>query len=110
MSDRSPPPSYNFASLPTCTTRAPLWDTPDLTHTIAEGRHALSIFDHGRRETLGTDAVTGKVREIIHLPGNSWLPLAAALSLAVVCMALLARIYPVAAVAAELAQPFGREI
>jgi hypothetical protein len=68
---------------PTCPTASPR-------ETLAH-RH-----DHGRRETLGTDPVSGKVREIMHLPGNSWLPLVIALGLAVVCIALLARSYTVA--------------
>src|SRR5690606_12140716 len=35
----TPPAPYNFASLPTCNTRHPLWDQPDLPDSIAEGRH-----------------------------------------------------------------------
>jgi len=65
-----PPSPYNFVSLPPCPTRHPLWEQPDLPATIAAGRHALSAIDHGR-ETWGTDPVSGAVREIIHLPGNT---------------------------------------
>lgn len=96
----TPPAAYNFASQPSLDTRHPLWDHPDLPDSIAEGRHALSLIDHGRRETLGTGPVNAETREIIHLPGNSWLPLLAALCLAVVCIALLVRAYPFAALAA----------
>lgn len=95
-----PPPPYNFASQPTITQRDPLWHTPDLADSIAEGRHALPHFDHERRETLGTDAVSGKVRETFNLPTNSWLPLIVSLFLAVVCLSLLVRVYPLAALAA----------
>ena len=96
----TPPAPYNFASQPHSATRHPLWDQPQLPDSIAEGQHALAWIDHGRRETLGTDPVSGKPREIMHLPGNSWLPLIIALGLAAVCIALLARSYPVAAIAA----------
>ncbi len=92
----TPPGSYNFASLPDLRTRHPLWEQPELPDTIARGQHGLSAIDHGRRETYGSDAITGRVREIFHLPANSWLPLLAALALAVVCVSLLARAYPVA--------------
>ncbi len=92
----APPTSYNFASLPKLPTRHPLWEQPDLPESIAAGEHGLSSIEHGRRETYGTDAVSGRLREIIHLPGNSWLPLLAALSLAVVCISLLVRAYPAA--------------
>ncbi len=94
-----PPSPYNFGSLPHTTTRHPLWEQPELPTTIAEGRHALSTADHGRRETWGSDPVTGQVREIIHLPGNTWLPFWVAAAIAVVCVALLASAYPLAALA-----------
>ncbi|MFP5407707.1 MAG: cytochrome c oxidase subunit I [Gammaproteobacteria bacterium] len=96
----TPPQAYNFASQPDCATRHPLWEHPDLPDGIADGNHWLAKVEHGRRETLGTDPVSGSVREIMRLPGNSWLPLVIALGLAVVCIALLVRSYPVAALAA----------
>ena len=58
----TPPRSYNFASLPRITTRHPLWDRPALPEEIAQGRHQLPQAQHGRRETLGTDPVTGEPR------------------------------------------------
>lgn len=95
----TPPQPYNFISLPKCPTRYPMWDYPDLQSTIAEGRHGLVEIDHGRRETWGSDPITGELREIIHLPGNSWLPFHAALALALVCISLLLRVYGIAAAA-----------
>lgn len=92
----TPPQPYNFISLPANPTRHPMWSQPDLQATIAEGRHALSEIDHGRRETWGSDPVTGKIRDIIHLPGNSWLPFYAALALAALCISLLIRNYDLA--------------
>lgn len=90
----SPPAIYNFASIPDIDTRHPLWAYPDLPETIAAGRHGLAGAAHGRRETWGSDAVSGRVREVVHLPGNSWLPLLVAV--AVVCVSLLVREYWVA--------------
>ncbi|WP_349617450.1 cytochrome c oxidase subunit I [Azotobacter salinestris] len=95
-----PPTAYNFASLPACPTRHPLWLNPALGQSIAEGHHGLPSADHGRRETWGSDPLTGQVREIIHLPGNSWLPLYAALALTAVCLSLLSGAYALAGVAA----------
>ena len=89
----TPPPPYNFASLPAVRTRHPLHEDPQLHRSIAAGEHGLPNAEHGRREIFGSDAVTGRVREIIHLPTNSWLPLLAALALAVVCVSLLVRAY-----------------
>lgn len=93
-----PPNAYNFISLPDCPTRHPMWEDPTLPHTIAEGRHSLATIDHGRRETWGTDPLTGKVREVIHLPGNTWLPFFAALAVAGVCLSLLTKVYWPAAI------------
>lgn len=101
-----PPSAYNFVSLPKIETRHPLWDDPDLPRTMAEGKHSLAVATHGRREMWGTDPLTGKVREIIHLPGNSWWPLFAAMALAVVCISLLTRLYPLAGIAVVIAALF----
>ena len=91
-----PPASYNFNSLPDVKNRHPLWREPGLPQSIAEGRHALVAIGHGRRETWGVDALTGRARDIIHLPGNSWLPLIAALLLAGLCLSLLVKLYGLA--------------
>ncbi|WP_028241783.1 cytochrome c oxidase subunit I [Stutzerimonas azotifigens] len=91
-----PPSAYNFVSLPDVSDRHPLWKDPDLPDSIARGEHRLTTIDHGRRETWGTDPLTGKVREIIHLPGNSWLPFIASVLLAGLCLSLLTKFYLVA--------------
>lgn len=88
-----PPTAYNFASLPVIEGRHPLWETPTLGDDLARGCGGLALIDHGRRETWGSDPVSGAVREIIHLPGNSWLPIIAAGLLALVCIALVAGAY-----------------
>ncbi|WP_312479056.1 cytochrome c oxidase subunit I [Stutzerimonas nitrititolerans] len=94
-----PPSAYNFISLPEVRDRHPLWKDPDLPDSIARGEHALTVIDHGRRETWGIDPLTGKVREIVHLPGNSWLPFIASLFLTMLCLSLLNKTYMLAIVA-----------
>jgi cytochrome c oxidase subunit I+III len=101
-----PPKVYNFASLPAVQSRHPLWEQPDLPASIAAGEHGLATYTHGLRETYGSDAVSGKPREIIHLPANSWLPLLSALALGVMFVGLLVRIYPMAAVGTVVALLF----
>jgi cytochrome c oxidase subunit I+III len=96
----TPPGPYNFASLPVVTSRHPLWDQPGLGEELARGGGGLALIDHGRRETWGTAPASGAVREIIHLPGNSWMPFIAAVLLAGVCIGLLLRAYPAAALIA----------
>ncbi|MEX1058319.1 MAG: cytochrome ubiquinol oxidase subunit I, partial [Natronospirillum sp.] len=102
----NPPATYNFVSLPTVHSRHPMWDDPDLARRIHAGQEGLASVDHGRRETWGSDAVTGQVREIFHLPTNSWWPLLAAMALALVCIGLLTRVYYGALVGALLAALF----
>jgi cytochrome c oxidase subunit I+III len=101
-----PPPPYNFISLPTVDSRHPLWLQPELPERLARGEGGNAGIAHGRRETWGSDLLTGEARETVHLPGNSWLPLLLALTLAFLCIALLARSYlvalPVALVAIAL--------
>ena len=100
---RLPPAAYNFASQPAITTRHPLWEDPELPHRIAQGDHALTESGHVRRETLGTDPVSGKAREVFLLPNNSWLPLVASLLLSVLCVMLLLKLYLPACLAAAAA-------
>ncbi len=94
-----PASSYNFVSLPDIHSRHPLWEDPGLPQSIAAGEHGLAEIDHIRRETYGSDAVSGQVRVILHLPSNSWLPLRGALMIALLCISLLLRIYPLALLA-----------
>ncbi len=91
-----PPAPYNFVSVPRVSSRHPLWQQPELPDRIREGSLELADASHGWRETWGTDALSAEPRVRMHLPSNSWLPLWAALGLAVVCVALLVRAYPVA--------------
>lgn len=99
----TPPTAYNFASIPRVETRHPLWEHPNIANTMAEGQHGLADIAHGRREIYGTDAITGKLKEVIHLPTNSWWPMISAAFLAGVCISLLVRVYPVAIMFAALA-------
>lgn len=95
-----PPTAYNFISLPEVTTRHPLWDQPHLPEAIANGEYGLSVSSHGRRETWGVDPVTGRVRHVIHLPGNSMWPFVLSAVLAVMCICLLVSAYTLAGLGA----------
>ena len=98
----TPPRPYNFASQAPVHSRHPLWDNPEVVGEIERGEHMLSLIAHRRRETVGVDPLSGAPRETFHIPGNSMLPLAAALSIALVCILLLTRTYMPAAGAALL--------
>ncbi|MFL1455993.1 cytochrome c oxidase subunit I [Marinobacter sp. GN3S48] len=102
----TPPDNFNFLSLPPVTSRHPLWEQPQLPERIARGEFGLTDTHHGKREIYGTDAITGKLREIILVPSNSWRPLQASLALALVCVSLLLRLYPLALAGSALAAFF----
>jgi cytochrome c oxidase subunit I+III len=94
-----PVPSYNFASIPTVRGRSPLQEQPELVREIDEGALYLADTDHGKRETLGTSAVSAEPQEVIRLSGSSWTPLATAALVAVFFVAILAQWYWASAVA-----------
>ncbi len=95
--------AYNFASIPEIRSRHPLWDQPELIDTVPAGEHYLSEIQDGRRDTIGSDAVSGEAREVMHLPSNSWEPLITAALLAGLCLSLLLKTYMLAIVFAVLA-------
>ncbi|PLC50673.1 cytochrome c oxidase subunit I [Pollutimonas subterranea] len=96
----TPPPSYNFASLPDVQGRDPLWDNPALGAELAGGRHWLAIPAPGQRQTLSVDVLTGNPRSVVQLPGPSWLPFYAAIATGVFFVCILFKIYEVAIVGA----------
>jgi cytochrome c oxidase subunit I len=76
----SPPPSYNFAVIPTIASRHPLWEeqldeTPDRSN-LTEGL----LLDQGR-ETVGTSALDGEPNLILEMPADSLAPMLLTLGL-----------------------------
>ncbi len=96
----SPPPLYNFASLPRVESREPLWHRPELPGSMAGGRHWLGLPRNGWQETLGVDPMSGEPHSIVVLPGPSWWPIACALALAAFFVAFLFSAYVWAAAGA----------
>lgn len=93
-----PSTTYNFASLPTVTTRDPLADDPDLGVALARGEGLLAEARHGWRETLAVDMTSGTPEHVAILPGNSWLPIATAAMLGSFFLMMLAGLYALAPV------------
>ena len=91
-----PVSTYNFISLPHLESRHPMWDDRRLPDRLEAGKGALVEIQADRRVTWGSDVVTGEVREIIHVPSSSWIPLQTGVLLAIVCLGLLTKFYWVA--------------
>lgn len=89
----TPPPAYNFASLPVVASREPAHDDPALPATLAGGGGLLCAPRHGWRETLGVRPLDGAPDQVILLPGPSWSPLLTAAACAVFFVSFLFKIY-----------------
>jgi len=94
----TPPPSYNFASLPRVHGRDPLLAAPDLPGRLAAGEGDLAEPRHGWLETLGVHAVNGRPDQVILLPGPTWIPLLTAGAAAVFFLSFLLKLYLVSLV------------
>ncbi|WP_228242308.1 cytochrome c oxidase subunit I [Porphyrobacter sp. GA68] len=89
----TPPPQYNFASLPTVSSREPLSDNRRIGVDLAAGKGLLGRAIGGRRETLAVDIVTGAPEHVAILPGSSLTPLFTALVFGGFFMSMLLGIY-----------------
>ncbi|MFE3837381.1 cytochrome c oxidase subunit I [Pseudogemmobacter sonorensis] len=81
-------PSYNFASLPPAGEMRPT--------ALARGEGALPGAPRGRREVLVVEGVSGVPDHVAVLPGNTFLPLATALTICAFVLLMLFGLYPVA--------------
>ncbi|WP_026481188.1 cytochrome c oxidase subunit I [Ahrensia sp. 13_GOM-1096m] len=85
----TPPPSYNFASLPHIDTRADQLQPALIGTHLAGGHGYLGFVRKGEQETLAVDMVTGEIDHIIILPQRSFLPLWTALATGAFFLAML---------------------
>jgi cytochrome c oxidase subunit I+III len=89
----TPPPAYNFASLPSVTGREPLADDAQLGNRLARGEGYLGDARHGWRETLAVDTLSGRIDHVVVLPGNTRLPVVTAAVAGLFFVAMLAKVY-----------------
>ena len=89
----TPPPAYNFASLPHVDSRQPLADDPGLTLRLARGEGYLSEPERGWRESLTVEVATGKPDFHIIYPTNTRLPILMAAVTGVFFVSLLLKFY-----------------
>lgn len=90
---RTPPPAYNFVSLPEVTGREPGWDDPDLALKLERGEGWLPGSPRGFQETLLVDTISGRPDGVLRLPGPSCWPLFGALGLGWFFVAFLTGAY-----------------
>ncbi len=92
----SPPPAYNFASIPVVSSRHPLWDNPRLPEEIAAGRAGPLMADG--HQTIGTSMLDAEEEEVLHMPGESPWPLVTAFGMLILFFGMLVAHYSIAIV------------
>ena len=76
-----PPENWGVRSIPEIDSRYPLWDQPNFRRDVIQGRFYLPDAEEMKRETLVTSVIDGKPQQCLRLPGPSFIPLIAALTL-----------------------------
>jgi cytochrome c oxidase subunit I len=93
----SPPPPYNFRSIPSVGSRAPLWDRGDAADAVLDdrARQAVAALDTptaGRREQVRTSMLDARPEAVFTVPGSSYWPLVTAAALAVGLVGVLVEV------------------
>jgi cytochrome c oxidase subunit I+III len=99
----APVPSYNFASQPPAEDRDPLWHDEALGERQRSGEFHLGHADATRREMLVTTHTQARPDHVLVLPGNTWLPLVAALFTGSFFIGVLVKAYAIALLGVALA-------
>ncbi|RYH00762.1 cytochrome c oxidase subunit I [Salipiger sp. IMCC34102] len=89
----SPPPPYNFASLPQVDTRDPLHGDPDLPNRLARGEGYLGDPATDRRETLTVSIGAARPDFMVIYPGNTRLPIVMAAVTGLFFLSILLKLY-----------------
>lgn len=70
---------YSTRSIPVVKSREPLWDDPDISRDVEEGRYFLPNAPTGHRETIITSPLRAEPQYLQIMPGPSVWPLLAAI-------------------------------
>jgi cytochrome c oxidase subunit I+III len=71
---------WGIRSIPEIDSRYPLWDQPNFERDVDEGRFYLPDAEEEKRETIVTSVVDASPQQCLRLPGPSFIPLAAAIT------------------------------
>ena len=88
-----PVPNFNFASVPRVQGRDALWADPMLAEATSRPDGLLGDARHGVRELIGSSLLDARPEQVIRVSGPTWLPLVAALVLAMLLACFIAKLY-----------------
>ena len=71
---------WGIRSIPEIDSRYPLWDQPNFERDVDEGRFYLPDAEEEKRETIVTSVVDATPQQCLRLPGPSFVPLVAAIT------------------------------
>ncbi|WP_181164488.1 cytochrome c oxidase subunit I [Amaricoccus solimangrovi] len=80
--------TWGLRSIPRIESRYPVWEQPDLVAELRAGNGYLPDAEEGRREALITSVLDAAPEQVLRVAGPSWLPLASAITLGGVFIAL----------------------
>ena len=93
-STTSPPPVYNFATIPQVASRHPLWESrlkeSEERSVIGDKASDGMVLDKGK-ETIGVTPLDAEPNVVLKMPGDSILPFLLALGMAVLFFGLLSQ-------------------
>jgi cytochrome c oxidase subunit I+III len=90
----SPPPHYNFVTVPTVRSKEPMWDQPELAGGQPEDQGGYPLDDG--HTTLSTSLLDAQPQAVVHMPHESPWPFYLTLCLFVLFFALLLDAHPIA--------------
>ena len=93
----SPPPHYNFLTIPTVRSHNPMWDQPEIEQMMKSGEGGLALDD--AHETLGSSVLDADPEAALVMPHGSIWPFALATGLAAMFFALLVDAHVAASIA-----------
>ena len=76
-----PPENWGVRSIPEIDSRYPLWDQANFVRDVDQGRFYLPDAEEEKRETLVTTAIDSEPVQCLRLPGPSFIPAIAAVTL-----------------------------
>jgi cytochrome c oxidase subunit I+III len=84
---------YSTRSIPVVASRYPLWDRPEISKEVEDGRHLLPYSATGFRETIITSPIKAEPQYLMRMPGPSPWHVAAAVATAAFFLLLTVQLY-----------------